>query len=53
MLTGVSVEPNMSFGLPEGLVTANSNITGELERLDRLAVEDVIQLWKGTSRTFN
>lgn len=53
MLTGVSVEPNMSFGLPDGLVTASSNITGELERLDRMAVEDVIQLWKGSSRTFN
>lgn len=43
----------MSFGLPEGLVTASSNITGELERLDRMAVEDVIQLWKGSSRTLN
>lgn len=43
----------MSFGLPEGLVTASSNITGELERLDRMAVEDVIQLWKGSSRAFN
>lgn len=39
----------MSFGLPEGLVTANSSIAGELERLDRIAVEDVIQLWKGSS----
>lgn len=43
----------MSFGLPEGLVNASSNITGELERLDRMAVEDVIQLWKGSSRTLN
>lgn len=43
----------MSCGLPEGLVTASSNITGELERLDRMAVEDVIQLWKGSSRTLN
>lgn len=43
----------MSFGLPEGLITTNSNVTGELERLDRMAVEDVIQLWKGSSRTFN
>lgn len=43
----------MSFGLPEGLVTANSNVTGELERLDKMAVEDVIQLWKGSSRMLN
>lgn len=43
----------MSFGLPEGLVTANSSIAGELEILDRIDVEDVIQLWKGSSCILN
>lgn len=37
----------MADGLPEGLVTNSSSIKGEIERVDRVAIEDVIQLWKG------
>ena len=34
-------------GLPEGLVTNSQTITGEINRFDRVDVEDIIKLWKG------
>lgn len=38
----------MAEGLPEGLITQSEGITGEIERVDRVGVEDIIKLWKGT-----
>lgn len=37
----------MSGGLPEGLVTSTDSIEGEIESVDRVAVEDITKLWKG------
>lgn len=37
----------MAEGLPEGLVVNNHRITGEIERVDRVVVEDITKLWKG------
>ena len=47
----------MPGGLPEGLVTSTEAIQGDIERVDRVAVEDIQQLWKGafgsmTDRSF-
>lgn len=39
----------MAEGLPEGLVTHRPSITSEIERVDKVAIEDIIQLWKGIS----
>ncbi|MCJ1465612.1 hypothetical protein MMC07_004231 [Pseudocyphellaria aurata] len=36
----------MAEGLPEGLVTHRPSITSEIERVDKVAIEDIIQLWK-------
>ncbi|MCJ1267930.1 hypothetical protein MMC22_007816 [Lobaria immixta] len=36
----------MAEGLPEGLITHRPSITREIERVDRVAIEDIIQLWK-------
>ena len=38
----------MAEGLPPGLVTNAQGITHDMERVDRVAVEDITQLWKGT-----
>ena len=37
----------MTGGLPEGLVTNTEEITGDIERVNRVTVEDISQLWKG------
>ena len=37
----------MAEGLPEGLITNNDTITGEIHRLQEVDVEDVIKMWKG------
>ena len=36
-------------GLPEGLVTNSETITGEIDSIDHLDVEDIIKLWKGAT----
>ena len=40
-------------GLPEGLVTNSQTITGEINRFDRVDVEDIIKLWKGIALPYN
>ena len=40
-------------GLPEGLVTNSQTITGEINRFDRVDVEDIIKLWKGIALLHN
>ena len=37
----------MTEGLPKGLVTNSESITGDIDRVNRVAVEDISQLWKG------
>ncbi|KAL9601214.1 MAG: hypothetical protein Q9179_002943 [Wetmoreana sp. 5 TL-2023] len=37
----------MAEGLPEGLVTTNQDVKGNIESVDRLDVEDITRLWKG------
>lgn len=39
-------QSNMA-GLPEGLVTNSETITGNIDSMDRVDVEDIITLWKG------
>jgi len=34
-------------GLPEGLVTNSETITGRIDSIDHVDVEDIITLWKG------
>lgn len=34
-------------GLPEGLVTNSESITGKIDSVDHVDVEDIITLWKG------
>jgi hypothetical protein len=40
----------MADGLPEGLVTSTDAIRVDIERVDRVAVEDITQLWRGKWR---
>lgn len=42
----------MADGLPEGLVVHRQGLTGEIDRVDRVEPEDIAQLWKGTSPSF-
>jgi len=37
----------MTDALPKGLVTNSEAITGEIESIDYVAIEDIAQLWKG------
>ena len=39
--------PNMTEGLPKGLIATNENVPGQIEREDRVAVEDITKLWRG------
>lgn len=39
----------MAEGLPEGLITQSEAITGEIERVDKVTIEEIIKLWKGKS----
>ncbi|KAI9872964.1 MAG: hypothetical protein M1830_000988 [Pleopsidium flavum] len=36
----------MTEALPKGLVTNSEAITGDIERIDHVAIEDIAQLWK-------
>ena len=40
--------PNMAGGLPKGLIATNENVSSEIEREDRVAVEDITKLWRGS-----
>ena len=35
-------------GLPEGLITNTNAITEDIQRVDRVADEDIAQLWRGS-----
>ena len=37
----------MARDLPEGLVVSNDAVAGEIQRVDSVAVEDLIKLWRG------
>ncbi len=37
----------MAEGLPEGLVVTNEAVTGDIQRVDRIDVEDIRKLWLG------
>jgi len=39
----------MTEALPKGLVTNSEAITGDIGRIDHVAIEDIAQLWKGSS----
>ena len=39
--------PDMTEGLPKGLIATNENVSSEIEREDRVAVEDITKLWRG------
>ena len=39
----------MSEGLPKGLIATNENVSTEIEREDRVALEDIAKLWRGIS----
>ncbi|MCJ1235848.1 hypothetical protein MMC14_003821 [Varicellaria rhodocarpa] len=43
----------MPGGLPEGLVTSTEAIQGDIESVDRVAIEDIQQLWKVYSTNKN
>jgi len=38
----------MAGGLPKGLIATNENVSSEIEREDRIAVEDITKLWRGS-----
>lgn len=38
----------MAEGLPKGLITTNEAVKGNIESVDRVDVEDIARLWKGT-----
>ena len=38
----------MPGGLPEGLVSNKEEVSGEIQRVDRVEAEDVQRLWRGT-----
>ncbi len=38
----------MTEGLPKGLIATSDNVSSEIEREDRVAVEDISRLWRGT-----
>ena len=40
----------MADGLPEGLVTNTEAISGDIESVDRVDVEDLAHLWRGNHR---
>ena len=37
----------MASGLPQGLLTNSQSISGNIERVDRVAIEDISRLWQG------
>ena len=37
----------MTTNLPKGLVTNSESITGDIERIEAVGVEEIFQLWKG------
>jgi hypothetical protein len=37
----------MTTNLPKGFVTNSESITGDIERIDTVDVEEISQLWKG------
>ena len=43
----------MTEGLPKGLIGTSENVSSEIEREDRVAVEDITKLWRGTLGTRN
>ena len=38
----------MTEGLPKGLIATSDNVSSEIEREDRVSVEDISKLWRGT-----
>lgn len=43
----------MAQGLPKGLIATNENVSSEIEREDRVAVEDIAKLWRGSFAVFS
>ena len=39
----------MAEGLPEGFVTSNDSVSGNIRRIDHIDVDDVARLWRGIS----
>jgi hypothetical protein len=40
-------DPVMTEALPKGIVTNTENISGEIEAIDQVDLEDIAQLWRG------
>lgn len=39
----------MTAALPKGLLANTENISGDLERIDHVEIEDLTQLWRGSN----
>lgn len=40
----------MTTSLPEGIITNTDTISGDIEQVEEVTVEDVYRLWKGEWR---